>query len=346
MNTTVFNRGLLRRLLRGGRGGFAILTVVFVIVSFAVLGVAAVSMIAGSSRMVIDNYQSAQAFYVAEAGVAYVAEQLAADGDWSDNTGFTKNFGPGSFTVSFLNQGTDAATLEVAGAVGGITRRVQQQLSAGGFAAFSDAIYSVGSISVSGSASGTVTGSITAGGSISNDGGVLFDGDVDDNHETAAIPIPDWDYWQNIADHVIAGSYNFSSGTYDGIYYITESVTINRDVTINGTLVVRGSISCAGNGNVSIIAAPGNPAILTEESLNFSGTSDLTIQGWVFAVGSASFTGNSDITIDGGVTAGGSLSMSGNTDVGLTFNESLAPGAGFSGGERGGVTLGVWREAY
>ncbi|MFA4874720.1 MAG: PilX N-terminal domain-containing pilus assembly protein [bacterium] len=328
------------------KNGFAILTVVFVIVSFAVLGVAAVSMIAGSSKMLMDDYQSAQAFYVAEAGVAYTAEQLMGDGDWSDNAGFTKDFGPGSFTVSYVNKDANTVTIQVDGTVGAITRRIQQQLSSSGSAAFDHGLYAVGSISSGGSSSGFVTGPVSAGGSFSQGGGVVFDGEVENNNASAAIPVPDWSYWEGIADHVISGNYTFSPGTYDGIYYITGSATINNDVTLNGTIVTYGSISCAGNGNISITAAAGNPAILAGGSLSFSGTSNLAILGWVFAVGSATFTGNSDVTVQGGVTAGGSVDITGNTDIGLTFNQSLAPVAGFNGGERAGISFGQWRESY
>lgn len=327
--------------------GFAILTVVFVMICFAVLGVAAVSMIAGSSKMVMDDYQSAQAFGVAEAGVSYTAKQLEIVGDWSSLTGFTKMFGPGSFTVSFTNKSANSALVHVDGTVGNITRHIQQQLSSGGYAAFNDAIYSVGSLSTGGSSSGTVTGPVTSGGSVNQGGGVVFTGgDVTPNEYGAAIPQPNWNYWQSIADHVISGSYTFGSGTYNGIYYVTGSVTINHDVTLNGMIVTLGSLSCAGNGNITINAPSGDPAILAGGSLSFTGSSDLAILGWVFSVGSATFTGNSNVNVNGGVTAGGSLDMTGNTDIGIAFNQGLAPNAGFSGGERSGITFGAWRETY
>ena len=101
------------------RQGFAILTVIFIMVTFAILGMGAVALLTGSSKMMTDEYLSDQAFHVADAGVQYTAKQLDADTDWSDNAGFTKNFGPGSFTITFVAQTATTATIKSAGTVGG-----------------------------------------------------------------------------------------------------------------------------------------------------------------------------------------------------------------------------------
>lgn len=332
--------------IKDAKKGFAMLTVVFVMVSFAVVGVAAVAMIAGSSQMVMDGYRSSQAFYVAEAGLEYTAQQLKADGNWTDNANFTKTFGPGAFTITYTNQTTDSALVQSEGIVAGISRRVSRQMTASGFAGFEYGMYTPSDIIVGGSSAGTVNGPVSAGGTVGTGGGVNFNGDIEQHNSSAAIPTPDWAYWQNHATQTISGNYKFDPGTYNGIYYVTGNVQVTKDVILNGSIIARGSISTEGGQsvNITITAGAGNPALLAEGSISMAGSSHVNITGWIFSVSTVTFTGSSDINATGGVVAGGSITMTGTTNIDLTFNPALAPSAGFNGGERGSIVLGSWRE--
>jgi type II secretory pathway pseudopilin PulG len=326
--------------------GFAIFTVVFVVVIFAILGIAAVALITGSTRMMSDEYHTQQALDVAQAGLAYTAEQLADDDNWSDNTGFTMSFGPGSFTITFLAQAENSATVRSDGTVEGITRSVKQEFGEGDLPkAFTKAIYTEGEIDVDGSATGDIDGDVSAGGGVDEGEGVDFDGDVDEGNPDAEVPTPDWSYWQSIADSVIGSNYNFGSGTYTGIYYITGNVSISSDVTINGTIIARGNVGISGGSNITISATAPNPAIIAEGSVLFSGATGLTINGWVFSMDTVTFTGNTDIEVTGGFTAQGDVTFTGNTDADVDFDESYAPTDGFDGGE---MTVGSsnWEEVY
>lgn len=225
--------------------GFAVLTVIFIVIVFSVLGMASVSLLSGAAERMSDEYHSQQAFNVAEAGVAYAVKQLAADADWSDNVGYVKGFGPGAFTISFSDQSADSATVLSTGTVQGIVRSMSQEVTqtGSGSLAFSSAIYTEQDINASGQAHMNVSGDVVSGGEVRGSGQARVDiagdlatldgvstsgqshvgvsGESSDGYEDAQIPTPDWDYWQSHADHIIEGNVNHGGQgtyTYNGIY--------------------------------------------------------------------------------------------------------------------------------
>jgi Tfp pilus assembly protein PilX len=327
------------------KNGYALLTVVFIIVSFAVLGISSVALVTGSAQMMSDEYHTQQAFNLADAGLNVVAEQLSGDSDWSDNMGFSRVFGPGNFTVTYVAQTTTSATVQVEGTVEGISRTVQRSFTAGGTNAFDHSMYTKGDIDVTGSSVGAVDGSVSAGGVIDDDGGVTFNGDMEENADNE-VPIPDWDYWQTSADHVYTGNYNFLSGSYSGVYFIAGNVQINHNVTLNGSIISTGSVTTAGSSNITITALPGLPAIVAKGSVSFTGSSNLSIYGWVISLANVTFTGNSDVATVGGVVAEGDIVATGNTDIDIDYGESYIPTTGFVGGGGAGLQFGTWREIY
>jgi len=331
-----------------GIRGFAFLSVVFVMVAFSTIGVGAVAMITGSGSMMEDEYHSQQAFDLANAGIAYEAEQLENDSDWSDNTGYTKTMAPGQFTISYITQSTNQCTVKSVGTVEGVSRAVQQKFSRGsGPKAFEKAIYTEADIDVSGAATGTVDGDVSAGGTVTTDEGVTFEGNVEENNSTAEIPQPDWAYWQAVADHVITRNFNFSPGTYSGIYYITGNTTFNSNVTLNGTVVCEGKVTMNSRSNITINATPPNPAIISGNTLRLNGNSGVTINGYMISTTIATITGNNDMTVTGGVVAEGDITMSGSSISDIVYDPDYAPsGDGFIGGEGGGggETFDGWEE--
>ncbi len=332
--------------------GSAVLAVFFILVLFSVLGMAAVSLISGSAGMLTDEIKSQQAFDLATAGLAYEAGQLKDDTDWSDNTGYSKNLGQGSFTVSYVVQTTDTATVRSDGTVGGIARAVQQDFEGGGggLAAFDNALYTEGSIIVKGSAEGDIYGPSSAGDIIDDDGDVVFHEDPDDKNPDAEVPEPVLPYWESSANVVIDGNYNFSSGTYSGIYYVKGNVTFSSDVAFNGTIVSEGSLTASGNSNITITAVPAtNPVIISVGTVLFTGCSGLTINGFVICLSNVVLTGNMDVELNGGLVAEDDITMTGNVDVEVTFDAGYSPdGDGFTGGEDSGGVIGEsnWQEVF
>jgi len=83
--------------------GFALLAAIFVVIVFAILGIVAVSLMSGENILALRDYNSIRAFHLAGAGLRYtITASLAADTDWRDNTGFSKNLYPGYFTVEYV----------------------------------------------------------------------------------------------------------------------------------------------------------------------------------------------------------------------------------------------------
>lgn len=123
--------------------GVALVVAIFVLVIFAVMAVVMISLMTGENILSLRDYNSTQAFQLAEAGIRFtVASSLAADSDWSNNTGFTKNLSPGYFTVSYDFQTRRTCTLRVTGVVGGISRTIVAGLRKSGLpSAFDYGVY-------------------------------------------------------------------------------------------------------------------------------------------------------------------------------------------------------------
>lgn len=328
------------------RRGFAILTVIFVMVVFAFLGVAAVALITGSAWLMRDEYHTNQAFDVADAGLSYIAKQLVDDSSWLDNPDLAQNFGPGSFSVTYLAKTADTCTVRIDGTVEGITRSIKQSFSKSGPEAWSKVLYTQSSVVVSGSANGVVVGDVSAAETIDDDQGVIFTGDNEENNTDADVPDSVWSYWQSVADHVVDADRNFDSGVYDGIYYITGNVTFGKDVVLNGSIISRGSVMADGTDSLVITTTAPNPAILAQGSVTFTGNSDLVITGWVISYATITMIGNTDIVAQGGFSAVGDITFTGNADAALVYNAALSPALspGFTGGAV--LSFGQWEEIY
>ena len=123
--------------------GVALVVAIFVLVVFAVMAVVMISLMTGENILSLRDYNSTQAFQLAEAGIRFtVASSLAADSDWSNNTGFAKNLSPGYFTVSYDFQTRRTCTLRVTGVVGGISRTIVTGFRKSGYpGAFDYGIY-------------------------------------------------------------------------------------------------------------------------------------------------------------------------------------------------------------
>lgn len=331
------------------KSGLAVLTAIFMMVVFAIMGIATVAIMTGSSKTSADEYLSQQALHVADAGVAYTAKTLAAIPDWSTETGFTKNFGAGSFTIVYVSQAATTATLRSSGTVGGITRSIEQQLQKGGGLsnAFQHALYTTEDINVESTSSGNVSGPVSAGGSVEDDGELEFDSNPNQNDPNVELPTPDWSYWQSQAETVVSGNHNFASGTYNGDYFVNGNVNFNKDVTLNGSIIARGDVNLSGNSNIHINPVQPNPAIIAEESVLFSGMSDVWIAGFIFSLSTITMTGNSGIDVNGGMIAQGDINFSDNTGADISYAPVSGIVPGFSGGEGTEPIIFLqWKEVY
>ncbi|MFA5113058.1 MAG: hypothetical protein WC529_02045 [Candidatus Margulisiibacteriota bacterium] len=121
------------------RNGQIAIISVFVLVTFAFLGLIIASLLSSGGVSALKNLHGIQALNVAEAGTRFtIATSLAADSDWSNNADYGPiSFGPGTFTVHYVNKAVRGCTMEVTGTVQGVSRTVRTGLrkplsSAGG----------------------------------------------------------------------------------------------------------------------------------------------------------------------------------------------------------------------
>lgn len=105
---------------------FALIVAIFVVMVFSVLGAVMVSLLSGESISITNDIRGLQALNIAEAGIRYVvASSIIPDPDWSNNSDVSKNFGAGSFAVTYLQKSKTHVLLESRGTVAGVTRAVQ-----------------------------------------------------------------------------------------------------------------------------------------------------------------------------------------------------------------------------
>ena len=331
--------------------GFSLLTVIFVMVVFAVAGVAVISLITGSASMVVNEYGSQRAFAVAQGGLEYIAMQLDGDSDWSDNSAETKSLGGDSFTITYADQSTNTATVQSTATVSGVTRTLQQEFSQGGgiSEAFLYAVYSEDDLRVQNSSNVTLDGNVVLGGEEDVSGVSNYDvtGTVVENVAGVTVPTPDWDYWLSVADLVRSGNYNFPGGTSSGIFYVNNHARIrNRsNVTINGTIVARRNVVIRDNSNVTINAQGSNPAIIAQGNVTLRNNSNFVINGWIASLGQIYIRDMSSAYFTGGLTSVDRTRIQNMSNVEVNYSANKIPQTGFIGGT-GGLVRGDWREVY
>ncbi|MFA4967315.1 MAG: hypothetical protein WC624_03750, partial [Candidatus Margulisiibacteriota bacterium] len=123
--------------------GVTLLATVFIIVMFAILGMVAVSLMSGENLLAYRDYNSIRAFHLAGAGLNYtISYSLADDDDWSNNSGFSKNLSPGSFSVEYIYRSKKNCTVKITGVVGDVSRSITVSIKKSGLPdAFSYGIY-------------------------------------------------------------------------------------------------------------------------------------------------------------------------------------------------------------
>lgn len=331
------------------RSGQMLVVTVFVILIFSILGIVVASMLAGESFSTVQNIYGIQALNVAEGGTRYaVVASLAADSDWSNNVDFGPiDLGAGSFTVRYIYKTMKSVTLEVTGAVGGVSRTIRSGFNKGSLDTAFDqyAIFmgggngaTIGNSSTIGGdvfiygnlAMGngtTITGDATATGTITG-GSVL--GTQDTNAPPATTsPSLETSYYNDQVSIAntnpnYTGNRTFGGALAPGAYYVKGNVTLDS-LTLTGvtTIVATGTIF-VGNGktigdNFTAIAAGaitiGNSSNLGESGLWYSSTS-ITI-------------GNSGDVADVTSGSGTAFITPGNFSSGNTFN---ANGLIYAGG--------------
>lgn len=98
------------------RKGFTLIATVFIVIAVTLFAVTITSLVSSGSHIAVKNYQSLNAFYIANAGFQYYLKQLSVDPDWSSPpTQETKAFSGGVFTTSTTGESANQVTITVTG---------------------------------------------------------------------------------------------------------------------------------------------------------------------------------------------------------------------------------------
>ncbi len=299
-----------------GHNGQALVAAIAIMIILSLLGMVGVSLLGTKTGQSTTGFvQSAQAKYLAHAGLEWYMQQLADDTDWTNEVGQSKVFGLGSFDIDVSNVGPTKLDIKVTGRVAGfygqenksyISITAKKLPKASQFAVFWGR--NTGSLRAQNTTN--VYGDVWSAGSMQiNPGNSFLDGKVYYNSPNdisgngtytkqllsgspVAMPVISPTYYTGLMD------------TYDTIWRIgsqaTNDITRTTNLTLNGgTLYCRnfttgGSITISGRG--TIVASQRIYLHYTEgTSLNVNPSAGNNI---VFLAGQGIYVGSSTATIN------------------------------------------------
>lgn len=356
--------------------GFALLSVVFAMLAFSVVGLSVGSMVSVQANRTLADYQGQQAFYVADGGLQYILKnefENDADSDFSNNTSPTASpygspsisLGDGEFWAQYSSVTQTSADVTVTAKVGNAIRAIRQTVTAtpGTGLGYADASYSHGNFNVGGG-NGVVNGSVRAAGNINIGSGWTVSGTTTPN-SYMSFTLFNLSTYTALTDSTISGNYTLPVN-YTGNIYVTGNLTIADNSNISGIIVSAGNITI--NSNVSVtgtIAAAGNfngsnesnivlqwaagpsgeilPALTAGGNINLgvAKNGSVSVNGYMLCNGNLNFTTqkNATLTINGFTLAAGNSNFSNQGIVTVNYDSAL----GGSGGT-GTIDFSDWRE--
>ena len=311
---------------------FALIAAVMIMVLFGALGVFGVSLLSTDIHISLDTLKSAEAFFLAEAGMQYALKhELSQDADWSDNSDiFNISMASGTFSIEYEEKTTYTAKIKFTGTKENITRCFTVNFKRD--VPFNYAVYVGGNLHTQGADNLTIVGEQEEG--------------------ATDFPTVNFSYYQSIADpgQVISGNKTFTAGTYSGIWYIDGNATVESNVTVNGSIIATGNITMKDNSNIVITADSPYPALVSNGNFIFQNSDSITVNGLIFV--GADLTANflvqrvSNINFTGTVIVAGNFNLTNSEDVTITYDESIIdnPPPGFPAGPGSSINLDTWRE--
>lgn len=349
-------------MIKLGSKGQGIVAAIFIVLIAAVVGIAITSLLGTEAGSSVNYLQSQQAFFIAEAGKAYVAGKLLTDAAYrATPTTVTQNFANGSFTVAVVKASSNY-TLTSTATSGNAVRRITETLAVTS-GSLSSAIHSdAASINFNGS-SGTVNGNIEAKVQVKNYGSMTINGTISENI-TQINPALDFPTYQAIAaaqGQYYTSALTFSGGTYTGVYYTTKSATIGDNATINGSVFAEGQITFSNQAtNVTITPASNYPALAAQSSISTSpsgppasriGLQNSTINGLIYSDSNIELNYlKNNVTINGTVISDNNIDFQNGSNFTINYTAGIfspmPAGFTFSGGPITVIPQGDWNEVY
>jgi len=309
--------------------GYALIVTIIMITVFSMIGLTGMLMVSTEKHMELDTLHAAQAFYLTESGIQYMAYQLKNDSDWSKNKDLSDQTAlGGTFDVEYLSQSKDKADLQITGKTGSAKRKINIKFVRSAPPVYEDALTLGGKKSVSGKKT-----------KLTIEGSVL--------EKASKYATPDYAYLKGMADKVISSNMTFKKNKkYTGVFYVKGNVTIQKNVTINGTVIAEGNVSISGKGKIHIQAAATLPALVTKGNIAIGGKAHLKLNGIAYADGNVGITDKSKVLINGALAAKGNLECKGSSKTSIRYDPAFAGPQGFKGGGSGTgvVSYQDWQE--
>ena len=314
--------------------GFALIAAIFIIVVFGILGYAVASLIAVDSVSTSKTLRATQALHIAEAGIRYaITTNIDGDTDWSDNTGFTKSFYNGSFTVSYSSQSKNIINVSSTGTINGISRTVQVYISRSNLPeAFGFGLYAGnqggGPLTIQNSAvvdgDFYYNGAVTMQNSASLVNGTMISTSLTLNHSATCasweelvdpIPPPTFDntYYETLLQETTKSAYslgnlNMSSGTLN----LSGSTKYYNEVILSNSAKIKGPgtiVTTAGGFTARNSASIGDRVrlvikgdITLENSVTIGSTTEMVNIGNVMIRNGQDFPMDNLLYTDGDIT--------------------------------------------
>ena len=148
------------------------------------------------------------------------------------------------------------------------------------------AIFANNSVDLS-AGGGTITGNVHANNNYTISSSYTVSGTITKAPPTVTAPTVNWSFFENAAIAVgqrVSGDKTFNSAgsPYTGVWYITNTVTIQNNAVINGTIVARNNCNFPGK-SVNVTATPATyAALVIENSITIDNT-NVAINGFVYS---------------------------------------------------------------
>ncbi len=205
------------------------------------------------------DVQSTKALWLAEAGLQkYMYYLKVGTYDVDDHPSINENLGEGSYSVPAPAYDADTFTYSFAstGDVGVIDRVITQTVSAPA-EAIERAIHADGAHLKFDGSTGTITGNVSCFVSVLNEEGMTITGTITEGDEQDKIsPTIELTSYETRATALgqVAANKTFESGnTYNDVWYITSSATIESDVIIAGSIICEKAIAFDGKADDVLI---------------------------------------------------------------------------------------------
>lgn len=329
--------------------GYALLTVVFVMLALAVLVVGVVMLMFISSRSSVDAYKYDRAFYIAEAGRVFASKQFYAANDWTQNMGLpvTRAFGDGCFTSSIATQTATAITLISVGVItveGKTYQRSIRVILSKQLWAFAEDYM----IAWAGGGSGSTTAQI--------DNNVLIGGDVQ-IHGNINLGLNAVISGDAYASGSIYGSTSGITGTYESASVLSTTPPRLNTSYYDNQILVAGDYN---NGSQSWNSQTITGDIYIDGDLTIKNNANIDVSGAARVVVTGTVTMNNNVTIGNHLTliSSGVVNIANNATIGdyctlfstngFTINNNIESGAFIAGAGTSFLTPGnfsVWNNA-